>query len=282
MMKFGLFHNFGAKNSRPVFDAFRRGLDALGFPYASHDLSADVAVIWSVVWAGRMRENHAVWQHFRSQDRPVIVLEVGMLDRGHTWKLAVNGTGSYAYHGHGLDLDRARKLGITVDTWRESGDHVLICAQRTDSLQWQGQPDIATWLESLRDRLRLYTQRPLQLRMHPRQRMPAVTGFDLDPPQPITGTYDGFDLDRGLERAWAVINHNSGPGVQAILKGIPAFVDASSLAAPVANLDIADIESPARPDRGAWLIQLCHTEWRPEEIATGWPIERLLPGLKAR
>ena len=281
-MKFGIFDNFGARNSGPVFAAFQKGLAQLGFSYASHDLSADVAVIWSVVWAGRMRENHAVWQHFRAQGRPVIVLEVGMLDRGHTWKVAVNGTGSYAYHGHGMDLDRPRKLGIRCEPWRDTGEHILVCVQRTDSLQWQGQPDIAAWLISMRDRLRLYTQRPLLLRSHPRQRVPMVAGFDLDPPRPVLGTYDGFDLDHGLHNAWAVVNHNSGPGVQAILSGVPAFVDASSLAAPVANLDVANIESPARPDRGTWLIHLCHTEWRPEEIATGWPIERLLPGLQAR
>jgi len=228
-----------------------------------------------------MQENQRVWQHFRSQGRPVIVLEVGMLERGRTWKMAVNGTGAYAYHGHGLDLDRPRKLGISAAAWRYTGDHVIVCCQRTDSLQWQGQPDITTWLTSLRDRLRLYTQRPLLLRPHPRQRAPIVQGFDIDLPRPVTGTYDRFDLDRGMQRTWAVINHNSGPGVQAMLRGIPAFVDASSLAAPVANLDVAMIESPARPDRGAWLLQLCHTEWLLPEIASGWPIERLLPGLQS-
>lgn len=279
-MRFGIFDNFGARNSAPVFAAFRQGLDQLGLSHASHDLSADVAVIWSVVWAGRMRENQSVWQHFRAQDRPVIVLEVGMLDRGRTWKMAVNGTGSYAYHGHGLDLDRPRKLGISVSPWRLAGDHIVVFAQRTDSLQWQGQPDIAIWLSKLRDRLRLYTQRPLLVRPHPRQKMPVIAGFEMMMPRPVNGTYDDFDLDRGLQNAWAVINHNSGPGVQAILKGIPAFVDASSLAAPVANLDIVNIESPATPDRGAWLLHVCHTEWRTEEIATGWPIERLLPRLE--
>lgn len=278
-MKFGIFDKFGALNSAPVFAAFSQGLDTLGFAHASHDLDADVAVIWSVVWAGRMQANQQVWQHFRSQGRPVIVLEVGMLDRGGTWKMAVNGTGSYAYHGHGLDLDRPRKLGVTAAPWRSSGDHVLVCCQRTDSLQWQGQPNIGHWLSDLRDRLRLYTQRPLMLRPHPRQRVPHITGFDMVLPKSIPGTYDDFDFDQGLVRAWAVINHNSGPGIQAVLQGIPAFVDASSLAAPVANLDLADIELPIRPDRGTWLIQLCHTEWRPEEIASGWPIERLLPGL---
>ncbi len=278
-MRFSIFDNFGAKNSAPVFAAFRQGLDNLGFAHVSHDLDADVAVIWSVVWAGRMKPNFEIWQHFRGQNRPVIVLEVGMLDRGRTWKIAVNGTGSYAYHGHGLDLDRPRKLSIQAQPWRQSGDHILVCAQRTDSLQWQAQPDISTWLTNLRDRLRMYTQRPLVLRSHPRQRLPEIAGFDIDLPRSMPGTYDSFDLERGLDRAWAMINHNSGPGVQAVLKGVPTFVDASSLAAPVANVDLANIESPTLPDRGTWLIQLCHTEWRSEEIATGWPIERLLPGM---
>jgi len=278
-MRFSIYDKFGARNSQPVFAAFRSGLDALGLPHCPHDDTADVAVIWSVVWAGRMRENQRVWQSFRSSQRPVIVIEVGMLDRGRTWKMAVNGTGSYAYHGQGLDLDRPRKLGITMSPWQQTGDHVLICAQRTDSLQWQAQPDMVSWLNALRDRLQLYTQRPLILRAHPRQKIMPVKGLEIDHPRPISGTYDDFDLARGLDQAWAVINHNSGPGVQAILQGVPAFVDASSLAAPVANLDVASIESPARPDRGAWLLQLCHTEWTQEEIATGWPIERLLPGL---
>ena len=280
-MKFGIFDKFGAKNSVPVFQALRQGLDNLGFHHANHDMSADVAVIWSVVWAGRMRDNQLVWQHFRSLGRPVIVMEVGMLARDHTWKLAVNGTGSYAYHGQGIDLDRPRKLGIVPAPWRPEGEHVVVCAQRTDSLQWQGQPDMVTWLTTLRDRLKLYTHRPLILRPHPRQRVPMVNGFDLALPQAKVGTYDSFDLDHGLRGAWAVINHNSGPGVQAVLQGVPAFVDASSLAAPVANLDLANIEFPQRPDRGAWFLQLCHTEWRLEEIATGWPIQRLLPGLES-
>lgn len=276
-MRFSIYDNFGARNSGAVFAAFRKGLESLGFRHVSHDSTADVAVIWSVVWAGRMKPNQQVWQQFRDRGRPVIVLEVGMLDRGRTWKMAVNGTGSYAFHGHGIDLDRPKKLGINISPWRSTGDHVVVCTQRTDSLQWQGQPDVAAWLTDLRDRLRLYTQRPLRLRPHPRQRVPVIAGFDIDPPKSLAGTYDSFDLDHGLQQAWAVINHNSGPGVQAVLQGVPAFVDASSLAAPVANQNIANIESPVRPDRGHWVLQLCHTEWTLEEIATGWPIQRLLP-----
>jgi hypothetical protein len=73
-----------------------------------------------------------------------------------------------------------------------------------------------------------------------------------------------------------VVNWNSGPGSQAILNGVPAFVGASSLAAPVGNLDLSAIENPVRLDRTEWLEQLAHTEWTLEEIETGEPLARLI------
>jgi hypothetical protein len=280
-MKFGLFDNFGARNSPPVFDAFRRGIETLGFSHAKNDLNADVAVIWSVVWSGRMAQNQRVWDHYRKRNRPVIVLEVGMIQRGHTWKMAVNGTGSYAFHGQGLDLNRPQKLGLDCADWQQTGDRIIVCTQRTDSLQWATQPSLEQWLSELRDRIRLYTQRPLVIRPHPRQQVVHIHGYSMETPGKVQNTYDDFDFPKTLDNAWAVINHNSGPGVQAVLRGIPAFVDASSLAAPVANLDIANIEAPVMPDRGRWLIELAHTEWTVAEIAEGWPLMRLLPGLQS-
>jgi hypothetical protein len=95
-------------------------------------------------------------------------------------------------------------------------------------------------------------------------------------PLPIQGKNDSFDYDRCLSTAWAVINHNSGPGAQAVLNGVPAFVHVSSLAAPVGNTDLFTINNPAKPDRTAWLEQLAHTEWYTEEIALGLPLKRLL------
>lgn len=280
-MRFGLFNNYGAKNSAPVFAAVAQGLDTLGLSYAAHDSSADVAVIWSVLWAGNMKHNQQVWKEFRNSGRPVIVVEVGMLQRGTTWKLAVNGTGSYAYHGEGLDLRRPTKLGLTLQPWRQTGSRIVVCVQRTDSLQWAEQPPLQKWLENTRDRLRLYTQRPLVLRTHPRQKIPCVAGYELERPVPLAGTYDSYDFAKTLNDSWAVINHNSGPGSQAVIAGIPAFVDQSSLAAPVANLNLSAIEQPCMPDRGDWLLRLSHTEWTTAEIATGWPLQRLLGGLQS-
>lgn len=274
-MHFGLFNKFGALNSQPVFAAFQQGLERLGFSHSSHDMSADVAVIWSVLWNGRMKNNQTVWQTFQASKRPVIVLEVGMLQRGHTWKLGINGTGSSAFYGHGLDLQRPAKLNLQLQPWRESGTNIVIALQRNDSEQWAGQPPIDAWLRQTVDNIRQHSQRPIIIRGHPRQKPISIPGCTIDFPSHVKNTYDDFDFDRVLNDAWAVVNWNSGPGSQAVIAGIPAFVGASSLAASVANLDWSQIESPARPDRGHWLIDLAHTEWTCAELSTGQPIARL-------
>lgn len=274
-MRFGLFNKFGALNSQPVFAAFQQGLDQLGYQHRSHDTSADVAVIWSVLWSGRMRHNQAVWTEFKKSGRPVVVLEVGMLQRGQTWKMGINGTGSGAFYGHGLDLQRPEKLNLQLKPWRNTGEDIVIALQRDDSEQWAGLPPVDVWLKQTVDQLRQATQRSIVIRSHPRREVVVLPGCAIDKPLHMPNTYDDFDFDRALTNAWAVVNWNSGPGSQAVMAGIPAFVGATSLAAPVANLDWSQIESPIRPDRSRWLIDLAHTEWTCAELATGQPVARL-------
>ena len=71
-MKFSLFREYGALNSKPVFDAFEHSLKAAGHETVNDNMYSDVAVIWSVLWNGRMRGNQAVWEHYRKNKRNVI------------------------------------------------------------------------------------------------------------------------------------------------------------------------------------------------------------------
>ena len=273
-MRVSLFDQWGALNSTPVWEALRAGFAAFGIECVSHDPTADVAVIWSVVWAGRMKNNRRVWKEFRDSGRPVIVAEVGMLHRGLTWKLGVNGTGLDSYNFDQLDWTRPEQLNIGVRDWRTTGRDIVIVLQRSDSEQWTGLPDTKDWLASVIADLKRYTDRPIVVRPHPRQRIPTGD-YNVALPNKIAGTYDSFDFGKSLKNAWAVVNWNSGTGVQSILHGVPAFVGKTSLAAPVASLDWTQIENPQRPDRTLWVTQLCHTEWLLEEISIGTPIRRL-------
>jgi hypothetical protein len=275
-MRVSVFDQYGALNSTPVFAAIRAGLDQLGIEHTSHDTTADVAIIWSMVWSGRMRANQEIWQQFRATNRPIIVAEVGMLQRGQTWKLGINGTGANAFYGNNLIPNRAATLGLQLKPWTMSGNNIVIACQRHDSEQWTGQPGMQHWLMDTVRQIRLHTDRPIVIRAHPRQNVNQIAGCLMEKPRSIPGTYDSFDFDQTLQSAWAIVNHNSGPGSQAVISGVPAFVGTSSLAAPVANLDLAQIENPLRPDRDHWLNQLAHTEWTTQEIVTGFPLKRLL------
>jgi len=275
-MRLSSFDQYGALNSAPVFAAIRAGLDQLGINHTSMDSSADVAVIWSVLWAGRMKPNQQIWELYRSTGRPVIVAEVGMLRRGLTWKLGINGTGMTADYGQELIPNRASTLGLNTKSWTNAGYNIVIACQRSDSEQWAGQPPTVAWLTETARKIRQHSDKPIVIRPHPRQRIANIPGCVIESPKPIPGTYDSFDYDQCLKTTWAVINHNSGPGTQAILNGVPAFVGTTSLASPVGNLDIADIENPLRPDREKWLETIAHTEWTIPEIESGLPLLRLL------
>ena len=56
-MIFSLWTDNGAMNSKPVFQAFEKSLKDAGCTVVHNSLDADVAVIWSVLWHGRMAQN---------------------------------------------------------------------------------------------------------------------------------------------------------------------------------------------------------------------------------
>jgi len=279
-MNISIFNQFGALNSGPVFEAFRNGCKKHRIRVTEHNMSADVAVIWSQLWTGRMAPNRSVWEAFSAAGRPVIVLEVGQLNRGVTWKMGINGVNARGWFGEGMEPGRAKKLAVRLQPWHQ-GDHILVAMQRSDSEQWAGLPPAQQWLDQTITGIREHTDRAIVVRPHPRQKLQPKMGIKFQTPLALRGTYDEFDFRSNLTKAWAVINENSGPGSQAVLDGVPAFVGAYSMAAPVANLDYSLIEKPRMPDRTAWLDNLCHTEWTLGEITTGTPIARLLGRLQS-
>jgi hypothetical protein len=261
-MKFDLYTQFGALNSPPIFESFRLGLLKAKQEIGQPNGQGDVAVIWSVLWNGRMRQNKGIWDRYRNLGKPVIVLEVGNLIRNKTWKIGINGInlGSY-FNKQGNDSSRADQLGIHLKDWTNTGQHILICGQHENSQQWSNQPPMNLWVEQTISTLKQHTDRPIVFRPHPRYPV-RLRGS-------VTVNNDAFD--RAIQQSWAVVGWNSNPGIQAVINGVPAFVGSASLAAPVANLDLKLIENPNRPERQQWLNDLCWTEWTQEEMEQGIP-----------
>lgn len=277
-MKVSLFREYGAQNSKPVFDAFADSLVDAGHTVVDDDYSSDVAVIWSVLWHGRMAGNKKVWDDFHAHNKKVIVLEVGGLKRGTTWKVAINGINRDAAFGpDGNGSDRANLLGLKLKPWSLGGDRIIICGQHDKSHQWRNQPNLTAWLGNTINSIREVTDMPIYWRPHPRCPVPMIEhdhkNVHRQQPTQIKDTYDDFDFD--CEGAYAVINFSSNPATQAVIEGVPVFTGPSSLAWPVANTDFTTLGMPKRPDRTQWLNDIAYTEWTLEEIAQGKPLNRL-------
>ena len=107
----------------------------------------------------------------------------------------------------------------------------------------------------------------------------AESNVEIQQPK-FVGEYDKFNFVESLKDAWAVVNHNSNPAIEAVIHGIPVFVGESSLCYDVGNHHLSNIEDPLMPDRTKWCNEIAHTEWTVEEIEEGLPLQRLVPKLE--
>ena len=269
-----------AKNAQPVMSAVLDCLQARGIQTQENSMTSDAAIIWSVLWAGRMSANQAIYEHYRSQGKPVVIIEIGALYRGNTWKIAVNNINAEGYYGHldNLDMDRPARLKISLATQLNPKSNIIIALQHDRSLQVSGL-NIEDWLRNTLAILKNNTDRPITIRPHPRCRMPLhhlPANVSVETPNKLPNTYDSYDMHYDCH---ALVNYNSGPGIQAAIAGVRPVVDVTSLAHPV-GIGFADIEKSYSQDRELWLAQICHTEYTLDELRKGSWISRITPALE--
>lgn len=266
-----------ALNAQAPMTAMLSALTRAGITPQANSMDSDAVLIWSVLWSGRMAANQAVYQHYRSLGRPVIVADIGALQRGMTWKVAVNNINARGYYGHldQLDWDRPKKLGISLKTPTTTKPHIVIAAQHAKSEQTAG-VDLNQWVRDQIQCLKNVTDRPIHVRPHPRCQLDVSgLGVTIERPAKIPGTYDSFDLALDCH---AIVNYNSGPGIQAAIAGVRPVVDMTSLAYPV-SVGFADLEQPYSTNRDLWLAQISHTEYTLEELEQGLWLNRIHPAL---
>ena len=198
-MRFSLFKQYGAKNSEPVFDAFEHSLRQAGHTIEHDSMHSDVAVIWSVLFNGRMSSNTPIYEYYTRTGKKVIVLEVGGIKRGTTWKVGLNGINRDAFWGDtGNDDSRARSLGLGLKPWRKDGEYILICGQHDKSLQWRNMPSMSQWIIDTIETIQKHSKRPIIFRPHPRCPLPHIEhefkNVKRQEPRHLEGTYDDFDM----------------------------------------------------------------------------------------
>lgn len=276
-MKISYYENQTAQKSEPVWQSFLTACKKLGIEPVADSLDCDCALIWSVLWRGRMLKNQEIYNHYRSLGKPVFILEVGSLIRGKTWKVSVNNItqkGIYAHRENHIS-HRDKKLGLKLLDFRpNTSKPLLIAGQHDQSLQWTYNGTCKDWVRHKIREIRKYSDKEIVVRPHPRNYFNENLGVNVtvDTPIKISGTYDKYNLNFDYS---AVINYNSGVGIQSAIDGCPIICDDSSLAYEVSHI-LSNIDKPSIIDRSWWFNSILHTEWTIEEISEGIPLKRLL------
>lgn len=277
-MKFRLYKEHGALNSPEIFSAIEQGILNTGNQVV--DTEDGIPVIWSVLFQGRMASNEKIYDAAIRQGMPVMIVEVGNLIRGKTWRISIDNINAMGKFGNTVNLDpnRPKNLGIFLKPYQSHRrGEVLIAGQHERSLQWRDMPTMKQWTENIVEAVKKQTRRRIVIRPHPRNPFTLKLNNVLqEHPKKIPNTYDDFDIFYNYH---CVVNHNSGPAVQALIQGVPVICDSSSLAGELSN-KIEDLENLQYFPREDWLVKLCHTEWTVEEIQQGIPIKRLLPEIE--
>ncbi len=195
----------------------------------------------------------------------VIILETGYINRGdeetNHYAVGFGGMNGRAdFRNQNSPPDRWRKLGVELLPWRTiQGDkYILLCGQ----VPWDANVEhvhIEQWLLESYRKIKARTDRKVYFRPHPR----ALGRLALRDLEEHTGPID-------WRQVHAVVTFNSNTAVEAIINGVPAFVeDIGSMATTVSSRSLYDIEFPWYPDRQRWAQDLAYAQWTPQEMREG-------------
>ena len=189
-------------------------------------------------------------------------------EEGQYFGVTKNGLHAYGDRVENCPDDRLRILenkGLQVLPWRDDSksNHILICHQ--DVPDYRGRDRQPFFNEAI-EMIRMQSDRPIIVRAHPR----AISGI------PESWNQYGFtvsksSLDEDLKNCHALVTYDSNAATEAVIAGVPAFTHGKTMADPVANFDIMNIEDPSMPDRHQWLCNLAYSQWTQEELGSLLP-----------
>ena len=172
-MRIEVWPMHGPQNSKEIFKKFIKSLQDAGDKVSiDKETNSDVAVIWSVLWQGRMQSYKRIWDRYRDAGKPVVVIEVGGLLRNISFKIGINGINRDAdFANQTFDDQRWPLFKHELRPWNPTGDLIVICGQHDASEQWKGLPKMSTWIEQQIKEIRKFTTRPILVRPHPRNQI---------------------------------------------------------------------------------------------------------------
>jgi hypothetical protein len=208
-------------------------------------------------------------KHARENGRDYYFMETGYLGN---YRSERNTTGRKIYHRiEKNDMQQTRIMDVPNDRWTElcrfnpslsyqgwrknPGSKILLIMSTEKPFEYYGD-DKDTWVAETISTLKANSDREIVIREKAGR---AERTNDT--------IYDALNDD-----VWAVVTYNSVAAVEAIQSGIPAFSMAPTAASVVSSTDLAQIETPPRPDEELiqrWLWSLAYGQFSVNELLTG-------------
>lgn len=275
-----------------ILTNFAKGVSRMGDEGLIHrgydPLPCDVAIIQG-------------WQHERGKTAPHLALRQKLIDRTrnthvitadsnlflyanttnkphHYLRYSINGifptTGNYC--DDRINPKRweqiSRDCNIQLGDTKHKGKHIVLCCQR-DGGWSMGDSSVIQWANNCITELRKHTDMKIIIRGHPGDKSAPTYLKDntFAHHKDVIVSRWGTPLERDLQKAWAVVNHNSSSVVGPIIMGYHAFVTdpQKSQCAEVANTDFSKILSPDEFDREKWLQRISMFHWKFSELQDG-------------
>jgi len=169
----------------------------------------------------------------------------------------------------------SKDLDIQLDPIKSKGKNIVICLQRNGG--WSmGRIAVVDWATKTVNEIKKHTDRTIVLRPHPGDKKAVTTylpqlaqRFKNDSQVKISSQTVSLEAD--LNKAWAVVNHNSSAIVGPVIQGYPAFITdpVKSQCVEVAHTDFGLIETPQEFDRQRWLERISMFHWKFSELENG-------------
>lgn len=271
---------FRRQGKLPDLSCFAAGVFVHGYQADLVDVPHSTATMGQlngydlVLLSGGLRRNSGMnrklWEHYRGQETPVIICELGRVAKG-TIMTFVNKR-PWLPPRDDLPRHRILKLGIEQKK-RTRGENILIAGQH-----WDMDNQLAPYISAMMD----HSDRKVIFRPHPNmyddwQRekydVPcheiSIGGDRLDENSMAT-------LEEDLRDAWCVVTYSSIVGLQAMLQGIPVMAkpaavyweNAYPMTVETAKF-VEDFMPPGWFDLQALMRRISHMLWTPEEISSG-------------
>ena len=157
--------------------------------------------------------------------------------------------------------DRLKALGWSFNKFT-TGKKILICPPSQKVMELWGQPDPETWVAQVREQLKQYTDRPIEVRLKP-TRGERVTN------KPIEAAL--------ADNVHCLITYNSIAATEAILAGKPAIALGPNAAQVICNTQLRDIENLHIPSKDqveafAKHLSYCQFSYAEMQNGTAWRI----------